>query len=147
MLVATGGFLGFALVLALVEQAFLEVLEGNVRVGSPVFESNHILLLAFGRSPRDKEMLLTITRQVRRNLSRAPLLSYPLVTDCAQLTASAHASLPKVLCLALEDQSLCKVLHSNYAAWSAHDVVHACSLQLAASFQDVQAAYNTPYVM
>ena len=53
LVVATGGFLGFALVLALVEQAFLEGLEGNVRVGSPVFESNHILLLAFGRSPRD----------------------------------------------------------------------------------------------
>jgi hypothetical protein len=64
MLVATGGFLGFALVLALVEQAFLEILEGNVRVGSPVFEHNHILLLAFCRSPRDKEMLLTVTRQV-----------------------------------------------------------------------------------
>jgi hypothetical protein len=64
ILVATGGFLGFALVLALVEQGFLEILEGNVRVGSPVFESGHVLLLAFGRSPRDKEMLLTVARQV-----------------------------------------------------------------------------------
>lgn len=75
VLVATGGFLGFALVLALVEQAFLETLEGNVRVGSPVFECNHILLLAFGRSPRDKEMLLTVTGQVRHFPSRRALLS------------------------------------------------------------------------
>lgn len=89
--VATIGFLAFALVLALVEQAFLEGLEQvrphhtssfpankasyffktrfsgcvqNVRVGSKVLETGHFLLLAFGRSPRDREMLLTISRQV-----------------------------------------------------------------------------------
>jgi hypothetical protein len=84
VLVATGGFLGFALVLALVEQAFLEVLEGNVRVGSPVFECNHILLLAFCRSPRDKEMLLTVTRQVHHSLfSRSPGLAFFFSIACA----------------------------------------------------------------
>eukprot|EP00892_Ulva_mutabilis_P004075 jgi/Ulvmu1/2039/UM120_0035.1 len=62
--VATIGFLAFALVLALVEQAFLEGLEENVRVGSQVLENGHFLLLAFGRSPRDREMLLTVTRQI-----------------------------------------------------------------------------------
>lgn len=88
MLVATGGFLGFALVLALVEQAFLEVLEGNVRVGSPVFECSHILLLAFGRSPRDKEMLLTVTRQVRP--PQRPLHSYSLHYCSLQLVIAMH---------------------------------------------------------
>ena len=47
------GLASFALVLALIEQVVLEVLEGNVRRGSRVFESGHYLVLAWGESARD----------------------------------------------------------------------------------------------
>lgn len=47
------GLASFALVLALVEQVVLEVLEGNVRRGSKVYEEGHYLVLAWGESARD----------------------------------------------------------------------------------------------
>lgn len=42
MLVAAASLAGFAIVLALVEQAVLEVIENNVKQGTTVFEKNHV---------------------------------------------------------------------------------------------------------
>lgn len=53
------GLASFALVLALIEQVVLEVLEGNVRRGSRVYETNHYVVVAWGESARD---LAQVTR-------------------------------------------------------------------------------------
>ena len=42
LLAAALGLVSFALVLALVEQIVLEVVETNVRTGSPIFEKDHV---------------------------------------------------------------------------------------------------------
>ncbi len=42
VLVAAASLAGFAIVLALVEQAVLEVIENNVNQGSTVFEKDHV---------------------------------------------------------------------------------------------------------
>ena len=42
--VAAIGLAAFALVLALIEQVILEVLEENVKRGSPIYESGHVSL-------------------------------------------------------------------------------------------------------
>lgn len=55
------GLASFALVLALIEQVVLEVLEGNVRRGSRVYETNHYVVVAWGESARD---LAQVTRVV-----------------------------------------------------------------------------------
>uniref|UniRef100_A0A061QST8 Ion channel dmi1-like chloroplastic n=1 Tax=Tetraselmis sp. GSL018 TaxID=582737 RepID=A0A061QST8_9CHLO len=45
--VATTGLVFFTVLLAMVEQRFMEVLETNVQRGSPVYEEGHILILAW----------------------------------------------------------------------------------------------------
>ena len=42
LLAAALGLVSFALVLALVEQIVLEVVENNVRTGSPIYEKDHV---------------------------------------------------------------------------------------------------------
>ena len=42
LLAAALGLVSFALVLALVEQIVLEVVESNVRTGSPIYEKDHV---------------------------------------------------------------------------------------------------------
>ena len=42
LLAAALGLVSFALVLALVEQIVLEVVETNVRTGSPIYEKDHV---------------------------------------------------------------------------------------------------------
>eukprot|EP00891_Asterochloris_glomerata_P004631 jgi/Astpho2/4631/Aster-x0209 len=63
-LVATIGLVAFALVLALVEQLVLQVLEDNVKRGSRVFETGHILVLGYGENQRDEEVIWKVLSQV-----------------------------------------------------------------------------------
>ncbi|GAB4820155.1 hypothetical protein N2152v2_007201 [Parachlorella kessleri] len=58
------GLVSFALVLALVEQVVLEVLEGNVRKGSQVYEEGHIVVLSWCQSAYDLSQLTRILGQV-----------------------------------------------------------------------------------
>mmetsp|Transcript_30448 Transcript_30448/g.72452 ORF Transcript_30448/g.72452 Transcript_30448/m.72452 type:complete len:898 (+) Transcript_30448:202-2895(+) len=48
--VATAGLVFFTILLAMVEQLFLEVLETNVERGSPVYERGHVLVLSWMES-------------------------------------------------------------------------------------------------
>jgi hypothetical protein len=68
VLVATTGLAIFALVLALVEQVVLEVLDRNVRKGSVVYESGHLLVLAWAENRRDEETVWKILTQVFHSL-------------------------------------------------------------------------------
>lgn len=52
LLAAALGLVSFALVLALVEQIVLEVVESNVRTGSPIFEKDHVRLNPSGTCMR-----------------------------------------------------------------------------------------------
>eukprot|EP01025_Chloroclados_australasicus_P037823 TRINITY_DN38681_c0_g2_i3.p1 TRINITY_DN38681_c0_g2~~TRINITY_DN38681_c0_g2_i3.p1 ORF type:complete len:744 (+),score=121.86 TRINITY_DN38681_c0_g2_i3:179-2410(+) len=61
--VVTIGLGAFALVLALVEQVFMEFLEKNVQQGSLVYEKGHVLVLSWCNSPRDVEVVRKILRQ------------------------------------------------------------------------------------
>ena len=58
------GVASFALVLALIEQATLELLESNVKRGSKVYESGHYVVLAWGKSARDLSQGATVLRQL-----------------------------------------------------------------------------------
>lgn len=58
------GVASFALVLALIEQATLELLESNVRRGSRVYEKDHYVILTYGESARDLSQCQTITEQI-----------------------------------------------------------------------------------
>jgi len=58
------GLASFALVLALIEQATLELLENNVRRGSKVYEKDHYVILTYGESARDLSQCKTITEQI-----------------------------------------------------------------------------------
>lgn len=62
--VAVFGLSAFALVLALVEQVVLELLEANVKRGSSVYETGHILILAWGSSQKDLEQIMKILHQI-----------------------------------------------------------------------------------
>eukprot|EP01026_Neomeris_dumetosa_P011386 TRINITY_DN140928_c0_g1_i1.p2 TRINITY_DN140928_c0_g1~~TRINITY_DN140928_c0_g1_i1.p2 ORF type:complete len:119 (+),score=7.28 TRINITY_DN140928_c0_g1_i1:180-536(+) len=64
VIVVTIGLGAFALVLALVEQVFMELLEKNVRQGSLVYEEGHLVILSWCTSPRDLEVIWKILRQV-----------------------------------------------------------------------------------
>ena len=69
--VATIGLSAFALVLALVEQAFLESLEGNVKVGCKVYEEGHTLVLAFAKCTGELEVVVKMTQQAGHLASSA----------------------------------------------------------------------------
>ena len=58
------GLSSFAVVLALVEQAVLEILEANVRQGSPVIETGHVVLLSWGTSNRDLAQTVRILKEI-----------------------------------------------------------------------------------
>lgn len=58
------GLSSFAVVLALVEQAVLEVLESNVRQGSTVIEEGHVVLLSWGTSNRDLAQTIRIVKEI-----------------------------------------------------------------------------------
>jgi hypothetical protein len=58
------GLVGFALVLALVQLAVLAVVEDNVQRGSAVYESGHIVVLAWAVSNRDIEVIWKVLSQV-----------------------------------------------------------------------------------
>lgn len=58
------GLASFALILALIEQATLEMLEHNVRRGSKVYECGHYVVLAWGESARDLSQAATLLRQL-----------------------------------------------------------------------------------
>ena len=58
------GLSSFAIVLALVEQAVLEVLEANVRLGSNVIEEGHVVLLSWGTSNRDLAQTIRIVKEI-----------------------------------------------------------------------------------
>ena len=58
------GLSSFAIVLALVEQAVLEVLEANVRQGSNVIEEAHVVLLSWGTSTRDLAQTVRIVKEI-----------------------------------------------------------------------------------
>ena len=58
------GVASFALVLALIEQATLEMLEANVRRGSIVYEKDHYVVLTWGESARDLSQTATLLRQL-----------------------------------------------------------------------------------
>lgn len=58
------GVASFALVLALIEQATLELLESNVKRGSKVYESGHYVVLSWGKSARDLSQGATVLRQL-----------------------------------------------------------------------------------
>lgn len=62
--VAVVGLATFALVLALTEQVVLEVLEDNVKRGSPVYETGHVLILGWCKSQRDLETVRKILQQL-----------------------------------------------------------------------------------
>ncbi|KAK9845991.1 hypothetical protein WJX81_007900 [Elliptochloris bilobata] len=62
--VAIGGLAAFALVLALIEQVVLQVLDDNVKRGSRVFESNHVLILGWCDSQRDLEVVQKVVSQL-----------------------------------------------------------------------------------
>jgi tagatose-1,6-bisphosphate aldolase len=65
VLVAAFGLAAFALVLALVEQVVLEANNRNVKRGSRVYETGHYLILGWGVSQRDLEMMVKVVQQVR----------------------------------------------------------------------------------
>lgn len=58
------GLASFAVVLALVEQAVLEILEANVRQGSNVIEEDHVVLLSWGTSTRDIAQTIRIVKEI-----------------------------------------------------------------------------------
>jgi hypothetical protein len=58
------GLSSFAVVLALVEQAVLEILEANVRQGSAVIEQEHVVLLSWGTSNRDLAQTIRIVKEI-----------------------------------------------------------------------------------
>ncbi len=58
------GLSSFAVVLALVEQAVLEVLESNVRQGSAVIEEGHVVILSWGTSNRDLAQTIRIVKEI-----------------------------------------------------------------------------------
>ncbi len=65
VMVAAMGLALFALVLALIEQVVLEVLDSNVRRGSVVYETGHLLVLAWADNRRDEETVWKILTQVQ----------------------------------------------------------------------------------
>lgn len=58
------GLSSFAVVLALVEQAVLEVLESNVRQGSAVIETGHVVILSWGTSNRDLAQTIRVVKEI-----------------------------------------------------------------------------------
>eukprot|EP00798_Chlamydomonas_sp_ICE-L_P005398 gene5398-5620_t len=64
IMVATAGLTSFTMILALVQQASLELVDANVRSGSRVYEQNHILVLGWGVSDRDVEVVWKILKQL-----------------------------------------------------------------------------------
>jgi hypothetical protein len=64
IITAIFGLASFALVLALIEQVVLEVLEANVKRGSPCYESGHTVVLTWCESPRDIAQLTRILSQL-----------------------------------------------------------------------------------
>lgn len=62
--IAVIGLANFALILALIEQVVLEVLEGNVRVGSAIIEHDHVVLLCWGESSRDLNQTIRIVKEL-----------------------------------------------------------------------------------
>lgn len=58
------GMATFALVLALVEQVVMDTLDANVKMGSKVYEHNHILLLGWCSSAQDVELIMKILQQL-----------------------------------------------------------------------------------
>lgn len=62
--IAVIGLASFALILALIEQVVLEVLEGNVRLGSKVIEEDHFVLLCWGESSRDLNQTIRIVKEL-----------------------------------------------------------------------------------
>ncbi|KIY99118.1 hypothetical protein MNEG_8845, partial [Monoraphidium neglectum] len=63
VLTALTGLLGFALILALVEQVVLEGLDTNVKRGRGVVEHGHILILSWCTSQRDLEVVRKVLAQ------------------------------------------------------------------------------------
>jgi len=63
LLVATTGLVLFTILLALVEQFFLEVLESNVERGSAVYEQGHMLVLAWMESALSLNAVWKILQQ------------------------------------------------------------------------------------
>ena len=64
VMIAVIGLASFALILALIEQVVLEVLEGNVRLGSTVIEQDHVVLLCWGESSRDLNQTIRIVKEL-----------------------------------------------------------------------------------
>ncbi|GBF91919.1 hypothetical protein Rsub_04643 [Raphidocelis subcapitata] len=64
VLTGLSGLLGFALILALVEQVVLDGLDANVRKGRRVFEKGHILILSWCASQRDLEVVRKVLSQL-----------------------------------------------------------------------------------
>eukprot|EP00883_Tetradesmus_obliquus_P013682 jgi/Sobl393_1/6651/SZX75593.1 len=58
------GLIGFAVLLALVEQSVLGVYEARVELGAPVLEAGHMLVLAWCRSQADVSKLEGVLRQL-----------------------------------------------------------------------------------
>lgn len=58
------GLASFALVLALVEQVVMEVIQENVQQGSPVYESGHIVLLAWCDHGQGLEQVARVLSQI-----------------------------------------------------------------------------------
>ena len=83
---AVTGLAAFAIVLAIVEQLVLEILTQNVSRGSQVYETGHILVLAWAWTQRDREVIWKILSQAspRSEIQQAACTAAPL-------TASAPA--------------------------------------------------------
>ncbi|KAK9811837.1 hypothetical protein WJX72_011041 [[Myrmecia] bisecta] len=64
LVMAACGLMAFALVLALVEQVVLDVVEENVKQGGRVFETGHIVVLSWGQSQHDIEVVWKILSQI-----------------------------------------------------------------------------------
>ncbi|CAL5229603.1 g12963 [Coccomyxa viridis] len=62
--IAGSGLIAFALTVALVQQSVRGAIEANVKTGGTLFEIDHIVVLTWGESQRDIEMVVQILEQL-----------------------------------------------------------------------------------